>query len=410
MKSAEAVASPLQRLPWWLKAALIGGILLVLFIGLAALPLPIPPYLDFQVLYQTDMALLHGISPYDHAGQVNLIAQLAGVAPERVYSLPFPYPPWYALGTLWLAWLPIEAAARIWFGISLVLVLASVWLLTDGWAAPRRMLAIGLAVFFLPVLGSLLVGQYVFPVLLGAALMVYALRRQNAALVAVAAGLLTFKPHIGGPVIIVVLVYLWLRGDAFGRRATAYIVLVGLALFIVGFIADRTWPMSYLRSLLAYRQDMGVATCGLCASLPAILAGLLPAGGGLGIAVWIGALILLALLGLWVLRGRDLLRAPVALVVGCILVVLLASPYLLNYDFVLLLVPLILLVGGQPPRVGWILLASVYVLPFVILGALGRQGNFIFPVCAAILMFLLFQRGRPLDVSSPAAYNHSTIE
>ncbi len=69
------------------------------------------------------MGLLRGISPYDHAGQVNLIAQLAGVAPEQVYSLPFPYPPWYALIAVWLAWLPIEAAARVWFGIGLMLVL-----------------------------------------------------------------------------------------------------------------------------------------------------------------------------------------------------------------------------------------------------------------------------------------------
>ena len=56
---------------------------------------------------------------------------------------------------------------------------------------------------WLPVLGSLFVGQYGFPVLLGAALMIYALRRENPLMIALAAALLTFKPHLGGVIVIV---------------------------------------------------------------------------------------------------------------------------------------------------------------------------------------------------------------
>ena len=53
------------------------------------------------------------------------------------------------------------------------------------------------AIFWMPVLGSLFVGQYGFPVLLGAALMIYALGHEKPVLVALAAALLTFKPHLG---------------------------------------------------------------------------------------------------------------------------------------------------------------------------------------------------------------------
>jgi alpha-1,2-mannosyltransferase len=406
MKTTQTVA-PVHQLPRSIIIAMVGAALLAMLALMALLPLPIPPYLDFQVLYQTNMALLRGISPYDHAGQVNLIAQLAGVAREQVYSLPFPYPPWYALSTLWLAWLPITMAARVWFGIGLMLLLASVWLLTDGWPPIKRLLVLGFAIFFLPVLGNLVVGQYEFPVLLGAALMAYACRREKAVLAAVAAALLTFKPHVGGFIILVVLIYLWRRGDAFAWRAISYCAVVGVALFLSGFLADRAWPVNYLRSLLAYRTDAGVATCGLCASLPALVANQIPGASGLNLALVISGVVLVLLIALWFARGRPPVGQPLELVAGSTLVILLASPYLLNYDFVLLLVPMAILARGRPTPTGWLALASAYVLPFIALGFWGRQGNFVFPLCAAILLFLLYQhQTRLLDVSPSAAYNH----
>src|SRR5512146_2442289 len=104
MKTA-AASRPVDQIPAWAKATLAAAGIVLLLGVLAVLPLPLPAYLDFQVLYQANMGLLRGIALYDHAGQVNMIAQLAQVQPEQVYILPFPYPPWYALSTLWLAWL-----------------------------------------------------------------------------------------------------------------------------------------------------------------------------------------------------------------------------------------------------------------------------------------------------------------
>lgn len=128
------------------------------------LHLPIPPYLDFQVIYHADLGLLRGISIYEHAGQVNMIAQLANVKPEQVYVLPFPYPSWYALIALPLALLPIEIGARVWFELSLILLFLSVWLLTDEWTRKKRLSSFIFAFIFVPVLGTLLVGKYGLPV------------------------------------------------------------------------------------------------------------------------------------------------------------------------------------------------------------------------------------------------------
>jgi hypothetical protein len=253
------------------------------------------------------------------------------------------------------------------------------------------LVALGFGIFFLPVLGSLMVGQYVFPVLLGAALITYACRKENAALVAVAAALLTFKPHLGGLIIGAVLIYLWRRGDAFARRAIAYSAIAGTALFAAGFLADRAWPVSYIRSLLAYREEAGVATCGLCASLPALIASQIPGRAALGLGLGIGVFILILLIAVWILRGGPRLFWPLGLMAASTLIVLIASPYLLNYDFVLLLVPLAILAGDKRKPVDWLLLIFAYALPFVALGVWGRRGNFALLLCAVILLILLYR-------------------
>jgi hypothetical protein len=200
-----------------------------------------------------------------------------------------------------------------------------------------------------------------------------------------------------------VLVHLWLRRDAFGRRALLYIVLAGALLFGVGFLADPAWPINYLRSLTGFQQDGGVASCGLCSSLPVLISESLGRSSGLAGALGIAAVILGALLALWLLRRRQALRDPATLVGAAVLVVLLASPYLLKYDFVLLLVPLMLL-AGRPRRMGgWLVLAAAFLLPLVALAVPRRPGDLVLAVCAALLLLVLYRQKPLLDVSTPAA-------
>jgi hypothetical protein len=259
------------------------------------------------------------------------------------------------------------------------------------------------AVFFLPVLGSLLVGQYGFPVLLGGALMIYALKHEQPGLAGLAAALLTFKPHLGGLILLAALAYLWQRRDAFGRRAVLKIAGTGAALFLAGFIADHGWPVNYIRSLSGFQQDAGVASCDLCASLPVLIGAKVLPGSGLTAALIVGAVLLVLLLVFWGMRRHALMQQPQTLMGACILTVLLASPYLLNYDFTLLLVPLAVLFSVQRSAAQRALLAAIYALPFLGLGVLGRQGNFVLPLCALALLVMLGRELHPLDVSHPKA-------
>lgn len=411
------------------KVLLTSLFFLLAFLSLVAfaflLPLPIPRYLDFQVLYHANLGLLQEIPLYDRAGQTEMIARLAGVTPDQVFVLPFPYPPWYALSTILLALPPVDVAARLWFGINLLMLAGSVWLLTNHKkktilnAAPSpcpspnpstklrasfwestgalregvvvRVFNYLLAILFIPALGSLYVGQYIFPVLLGAALMIFALRLTNVPLTALAAALLTFKPHLGGPLVLAALAYLLIRRDDFSHRALKAILVTGLFLFGAGFIADPIWPVNYLRSLLSFRDVPGVSSCELCASLPVALVGLVTGQTDLLPALPIGAVLFVLLTtGLFILR-RDLFHSPETIIPTAVLITLLADPYLLNYDFTLLLIPFFAL-STSARRMDWPWLVTAYLLPLILLGIFGRGGSPYLSLAAVILLAAIFLR------------------
>lgn len=384
-------------------------LLLVLVLASAYfIPLSLPAYLDFQVLYHADMGLLRGISLYDRAGQVEMIAEIAGVGVDQVFVLPFPYPPWVALVAIPLAYLPISTAVRMWFAINFSMLVLSIWLLTDGWQPPKRLITILAAIFFMPVLGALYVGQYVFPVLLGWALTGYALRNGKPILVGAAVALLTFKPHLGGLMLIALIIYmLAYRNRAFSRLSLFAIGLVGLILISAGYFVDRSWPGNYLSSLREYGALSGVNSCGLCASLPIEMVRW-TGGEGIGLAVLYGG-ILLIILGAGMYGKRQaLLQSPDNLVPVMVLMTLLTSPYLLNYDYVLLVIPILAAVGIARTTGEWAWVLVAYGLPWLGLSLMGRQGN-VSLVLATILLaaitYYQMQDRKMLDAPSSRLYN-----
>jgi hypothetical protein len=389
---------------------LVLAVVCLVFIVAVAAMVPVRPYLDFQVLFHANMGLLRGITLYDQAGQVEMIAELAGVDTGQVYVLPFPYPPWYALSTVWLARLQVETAARVWFGLNLLMLVVSIGILTAGQAPLRRGLTFVGAMFWIPALGSLLVGQYGFPVLLGAALMVFALEHEKPVLVAVAAALLTFKPHLGLVILLLVGAWLLSRRDRFGRDATLGLLTTGALLLGLGFLASPRWPVEYGRALIGFQGVRGVAECTQCVSLPMLLANLL--GGGLLAAAWIGLGIAL-LTGGWLVWRRHTWSTTASRVVTIgALTALLVSPYLLNYDYLLLLLPMVVLASSARPRGEWMALALAYALPAATLALWGPGGNLALVASTCIVLILTVrdmgpasrQEGLPqLDDSSQPA-------
>lgn len=366
--------------------------------------LPIPPKLDFQIIYRAGMGLERGIPLYDHAGQVRLIAELSGISPDKVILHPFPYPPWYGLIALPLAFFPVSVAARIWFSLNLTMFLGAILLMTAGWSPMRKMITFLSATLFLPVIGTLWVGQYVFPVLFGLALLIFALRQKLPLLIAISAALLTFKPHLGGLILCALAVYLVFQKDDFSRRTLIMLILAGIFLFAIGFLADPAWPVTYLNSLTAYGQITAVQTCNICASLPILLS-----ENDLGLSLYIGGFMTMTILGLLFWK-RDLFWRETNFVVVFTLLTLLVSPYLLNYDFLLLLVPLIFSVQYMQNPGDWIILSLVYLIPWIGLGLFGKDGN-----PSLILSTLLFSGWfyfkvmKVLDLSLSSMYNQRKL-
>ena len=370
-------------------------IALAVIIVVVALYIPnsLPAHSDFSAIYNTDLALVHRVPIYDLAQVEALAVQYAGIPPEKFFLARFPYPPWYALSAFYLGLMPAKAAATLWFEINLVMLFLSVWLLTYGWPGRWRLLAFPLALFFFPVLGALSVGQYDFPVLLGASLLMYSLRKENVPLTVLGIVLLTFKPHVGGLILLFVLGWLIYNKRDLGRRIMRPLLVAAAVLFLIGFIADPTWIISYPKMLLSYQDEGNVASCSECASLPVWLArGLLD--GSLTSALWIGFVLLLALLVV-IFFLRSYLDAHEIVLSMALLVTLLVSPYLYNYDFLLLLVPFAVLIS-RGNLVEKIVVILCYLLPTFALVLYGREGNISLLIVSIVLLVLFYARAKTM--------------
>ena len=353
-------------------------------------PNSLPVHSDFSAIYNTDLALMNGIPIYDLAAVEAIAVKVSGIPADKFFLARFPYPPWYALSTFYLGLLPAKAAGTLWFELNLIMLFLSVWLLTDGWPPRWRLIAFPLALFFLPVLGALAVGQYDFPVLLGASLLIYSLRRENAALTTLGTVLLTFKPHIGALVLLSVLIYLFAGRSSFGRRAVRSILLAGVFLFMIGFVADPAWPVSYPKMLLNYQAEGNVTDCSECASLPVWLSRWF-LDGSLAKAALIAGGLLIALAVLFFVKRNVWLQSSELLITCTVLVTLLVSPYLYNYDFILLLVPFAFLIKNGKMAQKIIVLICYLVATFAI-AFLGRAGNIWLMAVTIVIAVLLYLR------------------
>jgi hypothetical protein len=292
--------------------------------------------------------------------------------------------------------IPIDLAWRAWFAANLAMLFLSAGLLTSGQAPAKRILFILGSLFWMPILGGLFVGQYGFPVLLGAALMIFALKAEKPVLAAIAAALLTFKPHLGGLVLVLTAFSLARRRDSSGRRALLATLAAGVILFAVGFMASPSWPVEYFRSLTGFKD---VSQCGQCVSIPMAFVGFAKAR--FEQAIWISLPIAILLL-IWVVRRwRTVSSTPGGLVATGILITMLVSPYLQNYDYLLLLVPLIELARRRRRTMEWIAMTLAYGLPYVGLALWGTRGNASLIVSACILFGIAAMESWSDDQGSP---------
>ena len=368
---------------------LLSSLFLAIIILIIALYVPssLPVNSDFSAIYNTDLALVNRIPIYDLPKVEVLAQQHSGIPPKNFFLARFPYPPWYALSTFYLGLLPAKVAATLWFELNLVMLFLSIWFLTDGWPGRLRLIAFPLGLFFLPVLGALSVGQYDFPVLLGTALLIYSLRKENVALTIIGAVLLTFKPHVGTLILLSVLGWLIGSRSSFGRRVIRPLLIAGVVLFAIGFIADPAWIINYPKMLLSYQNEGNVSACSECASLPVWLSRWF-FDGSLSTATMIAVVLFVILIFLFYFVLPSL-KSPELLLTAALLITLLVSPYLYNYDFLLLLVPFAVL-PKQGNLLQIIIVLICYFIPSFALLLLGRAGNISLIIVSIALTLLVY--------------------
>jgi hypothetical protein len=370
-----------------------GGVLLVIALALG-LALALPPrdaIYDFIMLYTASLGIIHHTPLYDNAALANLTITQLNLS--RNFTLfPYPYPPWYALSFFYLGFLPLARAVNAWMLLNIAMLLSATILLTQQCKPIPRILAILAALLFIPSLGLMVVGQYSAPVLLGAALFLYAVRREDAPLTALGLLLMTFKPHLGLFLLPAGFFWLVLQKTPYARRAVWMMLGGGLLLVALGFLADPAWPLTYLGSLMRYTTIQGVTDLGLSAGFSAMLVKIAL---GYGSSFWSTCLSVVFIIVMLILFWRfKVFKNPGTLIAGCVLLTLLGDPYLLNYDYILMLLPLAYLLGQAKSIWKRVFLALAYFLPWLSLSGLERGANIFYAVAAIFLVAILLQKAQ----------------
>jgi alpha-1,2-mannosyltransferase len=317
----------------------IYAVLVILWVGLSRNlvdPEGKPLGADFITFYAASDLALHGrlAEAYDVA---RMAAAEQAIVPASTQVFPWQYPPTFALLILPLALLPYLAAFALFMSATLALYL---WLIYRILPDRRAVLA---ALAFTAAFINALGGQngFLSMALLGGALLLLEARPAGAG---VLLGLLTYKPHLG-----LLVPFILMAGGYW--RAIAAAVVSALLFALAAWLAFGTEAWQAFWNHLPLAGDYlraGALPWDKMASLYAA-ARLLGAGAALAgalhaiVALGVSALCIAA----WRRGGNFELRTALA-IAGTALV----SPFLYDYDLVLLAVPIAVLVKDGL-RYGW---------------------------------------------------------
>lgn len=342
---------------------------------------------DFLAFYRAARMLAEGAGGcfYDLHAQRAAQHALAGV--RLPFFQPYAYPPLSAIALQPLSLLPYAAAFRL-HGLLMVTALSlALWALRP--ALPRLsgrrawITLVLLLFFFHPVARTAVGGQNTALTLALVLLLVASVLRGAPLMAGVWLGLLSYKPQIGLPLLLVFAVRRELStvGVAAGIWSLHYL----LGAFYLGW----RWPLDMLEMLLSYRQIEMQSNLFTHASLDALLEQLAPRPAG----PVLGVLASLVALGAVLRRVATVPNSP-GLWALALAATLLVSPHLQYYDVGLVSAVIILALedalqrGRSPSTTARGLIAAAYVgYPLYIYGpALGFQ-----PLALVVLLVFVWQ-------------------
>lgn len=372
----------------------IGIILFVLIAILLGRVLPVPVfYSDFMSLYHAVSGWQQGHSFYDFKTQQTLMFETTRIAkPDfdiELYPY-FPYPPWYLIGTFFLGWLSFEWAYRTWLILNVGMLMLSAMLVTANEKREVKIGAILAFIFYFPAVGLYVIGNYTLPVLVGAALLLYAARKEDAPLSVLGIVLMTFKPHIGIFLGLFGYGWLWTQKALFARQARWMTPLAGIILAAFGWILEPNWVSGLYQAMYTWQTANYIQTCTYCSSPANLIMRFIGTEAGmLSSSLPSLLLFLLAASLVWLRRKSVFSDLEKTIAVAAVLTAV-VLPYMVNYDYVILLIPLTIAFLRYQNRQQRIFIAFLYILPWIGI-VIGRASSvYITLTGVALFVFFLF--------------------
>lgn len=317
---------------------LVGVIAVCLAVLLAStVPLQINPALDFSQFYVDLFGVLRGDAIYDYLAHAQRYAESARAAPLNLN--PPVYPPWYYVLFLPLGAFSMSTSATLWAWMNLALFFCAIEPLTARLSISCRAALVITCLFFGPLVGHIVVGQQAVILLPGVALVIRGIELRSSPKTAFGLLLLTFKPHLGLPiagaaVLLLLLRYSPLAVSTIVRFLAGFVLLLALSVLI-----DPRSLIEYPESLQRLSTMSLNQVCDTCSSLALSIQRTLNVRPEW---LWMERFVISALV--WLVLILPMFIAQLsdrAFISASICVVLLAAPYIRNYDYVLLLAPLV---------------------------------------------------------------------
>jgi hypothetical protein len=348
----------------WLEplAAVTAASVLIVALAVAALPWR-ELFPDVICYWAAGQLLASGQSPYD-VGQQTAVQHAYGWQRETsgfgLYDfLPYYYPPWF--GMLWVPLLPLglQGAKLAWLFVNVEMTLGAGYLLHPAVPRAPRWVPVVLAGLAFFSLACIVLGQTAILILFLAALSWRLLEGGRDAAAGAAMAFLTIKPQLTAVLLLALL--LRLAVERRWRVVSSFFLTLGL-LALGSTLVLPSWPIQMLRApgqtpsptefypwignaWLLVLKAVGLTGWPL---LALYLAAALP---------FLGAVV-------WAALARAC--STLELMALSLLAAFFVTPYARHYDFAVLLMPLLALVGRRLGFWAGLILALAYVLvPYV---------------------------------------------